>query len=123
MLEKIKELRIKAESAKVLFYLADDETERKHFKKLLENLYEIEDELTESINIKLNDETIDKAKCSLIAYNCHVKEERFAEKWTNCCGTFFIRNAIKSQERVENSSAFSHLLTALDFSDCARYDR
>ena len=36
MLEKIKELRIKAESAKVLFYLADDETEKKHFSKLLE---------------------------------------------------------------------------------------
>lgn len=36
MLEKIKELRIKAESAKALFYLADDESEQKHFKKLLE---------------------------------------------------------------------------------------
>lgn len=36
MLEKIKELRIKAESAKALFYLADDETEQKHFKKLLD---------------------------------------------------------------------------------------
>ena len=36
MLEKIKELRIKAESAKVLFYLADDETEKKHFSKLLD---------------------------------------------------------------------------------------
>ena len=36
MLEKIKELRIKAESAKALLALADDETERKHFKKLLE---------------------------------------------------------------------------------------
>ena len=35
-LEKIKELRIKAESAKVLFYLADDETEKKHFSKLLD---------------------------------------------------------------------------------------
>ena len=35
-LEKIKELRIKAESAKALLALADDETERKHFKKLLE---------------------------------------------------------------------------------------
>ena len=33
MLEKIKELRIKAESAKVLFYLADDETETKAFFK------------------------------------------------------------------------------------------
>ena len=32
-LEKIKELRIKAESAKVLFYLADDETEKKAFFK------------------------------------------------------------------------------------------
>ena len=36
MLEKIKELRIKAESAKALLALADDETERKHFKKMLE---------------------------------------------------------------------------------------
>ena len=36
MLEKIKELRIKAESAKALLALADDETERKHFSKLLE---------------------------------------------------------------------------------------
>ena len=36
MLEKIKELRIKAESAKALLALADDETERKHFKKLFE---------------------------------------------------------------------------------------
>lgn len=35
-LERIKELRIKAESAKALFYLADDETEQKHFKKLLD---------------------------------------------------------------------------------------
>lgn len=35
-LEKIKELRIKAETAKALFSLADDESERKHFKKLLE---------------------------------------------------------------------------------------
>lgn len=37
MLEKIKELRIKAETAKALFELADDESERKHFKKLLES--------------------------------------------------------------------------------------
>ena len=36
MLEKIKELRVKAESAKALLALADDETERKHFKKLLD---------------------------------------------------------------------------------------
>lgn len=36
-LEKIKELQIKAESAKALLSLADDETERKHFKKLLES--------------------------------------------------------------------------------------
>ena len=36
MLEKIKELRIKAESAKALLALADDENERKHFKKMLE---------------------------------------------------------------------------------------
>ena len=36
MLEKIKELRIKAESAKALLSLADDENERKHFRKLLE---------------------------------------------------------------------------------------
>ena len=36
MLEKIKELRVKAESAKALLELADDETERKHFKKMLE---------------------------------------------------------------------------------------
>lgn len=36
-LEKIKELQIKAESAKALLSLADDETERKHFRKLLEN--------------------------------------------------------------------------------------
>ena len=35
-LEKIKELRVKAESAKALLSLADDETERKHFKKLLD---------------------------------------------------------------------------------------
>ena len=33
MLEKIKELRVNAESAKVLFYLADDETEKKAFFK------------------------------------------------------------------------------------------
>lgn len=36
-LEKIKELRIKAETAKALFEIADDESERKHFKKLLES--------------------------------------------------------------------------------------
>ena len=36
MLEKIKELRVKAESAKALLVLADDETEKKHFKKLLD---------------------------------------------------------------------------------------
>ena len=36
MLEKIKELRVKAESAKALLSLADDETERKHFKKLFD---------------------------------------------------------------------------------------
>ena len=36
MLEKIKELRIKAESAKALLALADDENERKHFSKLLD---------------------------------------------------------------------------------------
>ena len=36
MLEKIKEHRVKAECAKALLALADDETERKHFKKLLE---------------------------------------------------------------------------------------
>ena len=36
MLEKIKELRIKAECAKALLALADDETERKHFKKLFD---------------------------------------------------------------------------------------
>mgnify|MGYP003540150907 FL=1 len=36
MLEKIKELRVKAESAKALLSLADDENERKHFKKLLD---------------------------------------------------------------------------------------
>ena len=35
-LEKIKELRIKAESAKALFELADSETEQKYFKKLLD---------------------------------------------------------------------------------------
>ena len=35
-LEKIKELRVKAECAKALLALADDETEQKHFKKLLE---------------------------------------------------------------------------------------
>ena len=36
MLEKIKELRVKAESAKALLALADDETERKHFIKMLD---------------------------------------------------------------------------------------
>lgn len=36
MLEKIKELRIKAESAKALLALADDESEKRHFSKLLE---------------------------------------------------------------------------------------
>lgn len=36
-LEKIKELRIKAESAKALLSLADDENEKKHFKKLLDS--------------------------------------------------------------------------------------
>ena len=36
MLEKIKELRIKAESAKALFYLADNESEKRHFSKLLD---------------------------------------------------------------------------------------
>ena len=35
-LEKIKELRVKAESAKALLSLADDENERKHFKKMLD---------------------------------------------------------------------------------------
>ena len=36
MLEKIKGLRIKAESAKALLALADDESEKRHFSKLLE---------------------------------------------------------------------------------------
>ena len=36
MLEKIKELRVKAECAKALLSLADDESEKKHFKKLLD---------------------------------------------------------------------------------------
>ena len=36
MLEKSKELRVKAESAKALFELADSETEQKQFKKLLD---------------------------------------------------------------------------------------
>ena len=36
MLEKIKELRVKAECAKALLSLADDENEKKHFKKLLD---------------------------------------------------------------------------------------
>ena len=36
MLEKIKELRVKAECAKALLALADDEAEQKHFKKLLD---------------------------------------------------------------------------------------
>ena len=36
MLERVREIRIKAESAKALFELADSETEQKHFKKLLE---------------------------------------------------------------------------------------
>ena len=36
MLEKIKELRVKAECEKALLALADDENERKHFKKLLD---------------------------------------------------------------------------------------
>ena len=36
MLEKIKELRVKAESAKALLALADDESEKRHFSKLLE---------------------------------------------------------------------------------------
>ena len=36
MLEKIKELRAKAECAKALLSLADDESEKRHFSKLLE---------------------------------------------------------------------------------------
>ena len=36
MLEKIKELRVKAECAKALLALADDESEKRHFSKLLE---------------------------------------------------------------------------------------
>ena len=36
MLEKIKGLRIKAESAKALLALADDESEKRHFSKLLD---------------------------------------------------------------------------------------
>ena len=36
MLEKIKELRVKAECAKALLSLADDESEKRHFSKLLE---------------------------------------------------------------------------------------
>ena len=36
MLEKIKELRIKAESAKALLALADDESEKRHLSKLLD---------------------------------------------------------------------------------------
>ena len=36
MLEKIKELRVKAESAKALLSLADDESEKRHFSKLLD---------------------------------------------------------------------------------------
>lgn len=36
MLEKIKELRVKAESAKALLALADDESEKRHFSKLLD---------------------------------------------------------------------------------------
>ena len=35
-LEKIKELRVKAESAKAVFYLADNESEKRHFSKLLD---------------------------------------------------------------------------------------
>nr|WP_321322489.1 hypothetical protein [uncultured Campylobacter sp.] len=36
MLEKIKELRVKAECAKALLSLADDESEKRHFSKLLD---------------------------------------------------------------------------------------
>ena len=36
MLEKIKELRVKAECAKALLALADDESEKRHFSKLLD---------------------------------------------------------------------------------------
>lgn len=36
MLEKIKELRVKAECAKALLELADDESEKRHFSKLLD---------------------------------------------------------------------------------------
>ena len=36
MLEKIKELREKAKSAKALLSLADDESEKRHFSKLLD---------------------------------------------------------------------------------------
>ena len=36
MLEKIKELRVKAECAKALLSLTDDESEKRHFSKLLD---------------------------------------------------------------------------------------
>ena len=36
MLEKIKELRVKAECAKALLALADDESDKRHFSKLLD---------------------------------------------------------------------------------------
>ena len=36
MLEKIKELRVKAECAKALLSLADNESEKRHFSKLLD---------------------------------------------------------------------------------------
>ena len=55
-LEKIKELQIKAESAKALLSLADDESERKHFKKLLENykkeLLKFLDEPQQKVSVK-----------------------------------------------------------------------
>ena len=36
MLERVRELRVKAETAKALLALADDESEKRHFSKLLE---------------------------------------------------------------------------------------
>lgn len=54
-----------------------DEDEVKN--DILENT-EPED-ITESINITLNDETINKANCSLIAYNVHVDENDDSEAY------------------------------------------
>ena len=60
MLEKIKGLRIKAESAKALLALADDESEKRHFSKLLDKykqeLLKFLDEPQQKLRVESNEQ-------------------------------------------------------------------